>query len=952
MEVLLKKLLETEHKMIECKEKFLVKKVDLLNDSDLIVLDLMQNNILYKDISMIKGNIFPIPKENQVIFVEKMYFKINPEFELKLFFEGKIDEEGEKTKQAQNIPNKISSFSFEFKEIFKTISALTGEKFPEKDIMLFRILKISLEGIADIISLSNCDIYKLQLKEQQEKNYKPNDFLLILCFEENSNKIITNKMTMFELLNDDRLIDYLAKRSFKNLKLFQVLDNFKEEIILADDDLKMYKFSKNQNKIKNQSLDFCTTLIISNYNIIGDKIEITNNSFLYVFRKETYYVENIIINLVTGLELHILDFKENNNIFDCISSDSFGDKIISNDIEHILFFSVLSKKYEYYPLQLTLSNQKSKKEFSLSFTIYIYPGMMNKINVFINVISERTFFFEYFYYNLKDDLEEIEKTIYTHNDNYKLTIYDSFGSKNRKRICVMNVPYQEMEIEENELNSNSIQICELRKGKFQKIAGIYDIAYMIKEKERANDYFDDYYEQFGDIYDDILIHNTLNDEKIKENIKNKYIQYKTNKHESFLDTNDYQRSLTLSRFKTWFGLIICELVALADKSSKSKSNEEFEAEYDINQDIEEIVETAQSALTHLKNAKLKYIDIIRIVIFVLIRKRGKDHDSTIQLKLVSQLKETSPYLLAYNFNKSQIMNLNEFNALFQAYLQMDSYKAFNYIHSEQTHTFSLELTFMIKTQLLFTYDEFFFITKREDNNYAFIDVKTRITTINELNTLGKDYKENLVIKNLDEAKNYAFPISIDFMHEKGGHYKYSLKNHKDIVPGIYYRELKAEIEMRVLNKEENILDGESGGIIENFICKDKYILDSLITEHIFGEFLDKKYFEGKDFKLLITKVKEKLKKYLETKKKITDNKDNNKIQSDNKGFSNSDKDSIKLNSTVKRKMSCLKYDKEEIEEIKRKMMMTKREIKDLYEAAIKLGIERINKLKNKKYNKK
>ena len=308
--------------------------------------------------------------------------------------------------------------------------------------------------------------------------------------------------------------------------------------------------------------------------------------------------------------------------------------------------------------------------------------------------------------------------------------------------------------------------------------------------------------------------------------------------------------------------------------------------------------------------------------------------------------------MAYNFNKSQIMNLNEFSTLFQAYLQKDSYQAFNYIHSEQSHTFSLELPFMIKTQLLFTYDEFFFITKTEDNKYASIDVKTRITTINELNTLRIDYKENLVIKNLEDAKNYAFPISIDFMHEKGGHYKYSLKNHKDTVPVIYYRGLKAEIEVNSINKEVNILNGESGGIIENFICKDKYILDALITKHIFGEFLDKKYFEGKDFKLLINGVKEKLKKYSEKNKTIIDIKDKNKIQRDNKRFPNSDKNKKKLHPTPPRKMNCLNYDKEEIEEIKRKMMMTKSEIKETYEASIKLGKEKINRLINKKSIKK
>ena len=557
MEKLLKQLLETEDKIIECKEVFLVKNVKLLNDLDLIVLDLMQNNILYKDLSMIKGNIFPIPKENQIIFVEKMFFKVNPEFKLQLFIEGKIDEESGKSKQDQNNEEKNNSFSFEFNEIYRTISKLTGEKLPEKGIMIFRILKISQEDIADIISISNCDTYKLQLKKKQAKNYKPNDFLLLLCFGVEQNKINVNKMTMFELLNDDRLIAYLDSRSLENVKIFQVLDHSNENIILADSNLIMYKFSKNQSKIKNQSIGFCTTLIISNYKIIDDEIEITDKSFLYEFRRESYYVENIIINLVTGLELHILDYKEDNNIFDCISCAAFEDKIISNDIEYILFLSIFSKKYEYYPLQITLSNKKNKEIVSVSFTIYIYPGMMNKSNVFINAKLEKAYFFEYLYYNLKDELGEIEKTIYVNNMNYNIKIYDSFGSKNRKRICVMNIPYQDMEIEEDELNLNSIQVCELRKDKYKKIAGIYDISYNVKEKETENNYFDNYYEQFGDIYDNIRIHNTLNDKKVKENIKNKYNIYKNNKLKSFLDTNDYQKSLTLSRFKAWFGLIIC-----------------------------------------------------------------------------------------------------------------------------------------------------------------------------------------------------------------------------------------------------------------------------------------------------------------------------------------------------------------------------------------------------------
>ena len=148
------------------------------------------------------------------------------------------------------------------------------------------------------------------------------------------------------------------------------------------------------------------------------------------------------------------------------------------------------------------------------------------------------------------------------------------------------------------------------------------------------------------------------------------------------------------------------------------------------------------------------------------------------------------------------------------------------------------------------------------------------------------------------------------------------------------------------------MDGESRGIIGNFICKDKYILDALITKHIFGEFLDIKYFEEKDFKLLKNGIKEKLKKYSENNKIFIDIKDKNKIKNDDERFSNSDKNKKKLHSTPPRIRNCLNYDEKEIKEIKRKMMMTQDEIREIYEESIKLGIEKIKRLINKKSNKK
>ena len=79
-------------------------------------------------------------------------------------------------------------------------------------------------------------------------------------------------------------------------------------------------------------------------------------------------------------------------------------------------------------------------------------------------------------------MENIGKNIIIKNEqsekeNYNITNCDSFSSKNRKRINIMNIPYQENEIEEEEFKKksiNSIQICELKKKTFQELLEFWE----------------------------------------------------------------------------------------------------------------------------------------------------------------------------------------------------------------------------------------------------------------------------------------------------------------------------------------------------------------------------------------------------------------------------------------------------------------------------------------------
>ena len=148
--------------------------------------------------------------------------------------------------------------------------------------------------------------------------------------------------------------------------------------------------------------------------------------------------------------------------------------------------------------------------------------------------------------SIADDLEEIQKEIIVNDIKYNITINDNFGSKNRKRISIMNIPFQKCEFSENEMKGCSIQICELINKGFKRIIGIYNIKMEFKEIEISNDYFDKYYESFGDIYDIIKSNNSRYYNNIEEKLETKLIKYKHIMNENkinILNTNNFYESI-------------------------------------------------------------------------------------------------------------------------------------------------------------------------------------------------------------------------------------------------------------------------------------------------------------------------------------------------------------------------------------------------------------------------
>ena len=281
--------------------------------------------------------------------------------------------------------------------------------------------------------------------------------------------------------------------------------------------------------------------------------------------------------------------------------------------------------------------------------------------------------------------------------------------------------------------------------------------------------------------------------------------------------------------------------------------------------------------------------------------------------------------------------MDEFNGLFQAYLQLDSYQAFNYIHSMETHNFSLELVFILKYQLLSTYKNFFYVKLEEGDEYAFFDPNTKIVVINEYSLFGPDFKEEEIIKESKNVNDYAMPLSMNFLHENGGHYKFKIKNHNFNSSYIYFRGLKIELELANYN---SIIVGESGRIIENFICKDKNIIKILSSLIIFGEFFKIEYFNKKDFKNLIRGVIQKynsskckdnieINNVIETVNKTEKNYNNNDIFNALKNTNHFVKIGDIIINIEKFKRNALITDDEKKESFKRYSLNRKKKLNDL-----------------------
>ena len=574
-------------------------KMKILNiyeaDDDIIELTVNIDSKSFYIISIIKGEYFPTPKENDVFEPNEFCLEYDEYLFLRLFAKGKINKNDNKLfKMYENInSNKlfvnenlidyknthpIKLFGIELLNYLKGALNINGKL--KSDIFLVKDIN---ENNYYLDLFKESKKYQI-LKNETNLELNKGDFVLIDNFNEvKKNIIIFNRLTKIKKLNEELLIRFSLKlyshcEQLIIIKIISIEDNY---YIAIDHYKNIFKIFIKDN-LKKYDIKLCQILIINDFNIIEDPqsneklLKLNENSIIYISSQDIYFTnKRITLNYYSTIKVTFLDFTPNNNLYNIIEINNIKYNIIQKEMYYIIS-SFKINNLDQYAITLQLSNNNGIE--SKIYYFILYHGLLNKINAFINYSSDDTFFIEYFYYNINEKIININKNIKINEVIYKLNDFDTFQTENRQRINILNVPFTS--IEDEYFNKNlfsklrkeqrSFQICQIFSNNTNLLFGIFNIQEIFDKLIllKENSEFDNYYDSYGNIVNEIDDFNLLI-------TKYKKIFNELKKNNPYLYNNietlwNYENQITYSQYKTRLGLIICKYIFETDFIPQAK----------------------------------------------------------------------------------------------------------------------------------------------------------------------------------------------------------------------------------------------------------------------------------------------------------------------------------------------------------------------------------------------
>ena len=835
-------------------------------------------------------------------------------------------------KKDENImSNKITKYNLDSQNIISFFQklGLINQNLIKEDVFLIEEISTTVIKLKEIM---NRHSIKLDCSNLTDKDkFENNKFLYVKNFSIEDGKIILNNLSFIEKATDYQIFkildnkinklnsnSILKEEDFCELKpvdeksknelsfIFSkiVLKNKKEKYIIMLDEYHRIIRYKN-NIIDNLNLyDLiliikCTLLKARKDDLIYD-LKLKENSIFHIC-KDLILNKQITINNYTIIDIFFPDFNKSSNYVEKIILCNKEIPIVKMKQRYL--FKFINEQFNEivpFPLGIKCKNQNNIDNFKF----FITHGIINKINIFVNYKNKKKCAIDYCYYNIYADVP-FEFNIEINSTKYNIKHFNNFDSNSRISFIFLNVPQNELtkkiddkndiisaqiwyvplkdENEENKLKYYSAQILNVN----EAMPRVYQ-KYNLKEKNF--EIFNDFYFEFKSIlknykqdkskileYFDKFDSEVVKIEKDIKLLKKYYnIEYDPDSADNYV----YKIYASLSLF-----LILKEIKNRHQNKLNSAILEWNKFLINYSNLLKIINEISNKFTNHQK------IRIIDSYTHIYSKDNSVSKRNSCKFWCVNPEMETessdNSYFLALSFNKNIIYNLKENSALTIGYIQLDSYIMTNYFIKDKYKTYSLsnEPIILMKYHLLLNYENFLFIyfesLPNGTNANSLFYKPNRITFINEGHLFNMSCSEAL------SGNDFAFPIFIEFFHEKDSHSKKSLKNLRIKSPIVCY---KNDYNASIILEE-----AEDGTFLESLIGDQEFIIELKKFNNKLGELMKIEYFTDIDFHNL----HEKFNKIMKL------NKSNNLIITELNNENESDSDKTKKGNKLKSKKDLL-----------------------------------------------
>ena len=638
-----------------------------------------------------------------------------------------------------------------------------------------------------------------------------------------------------------------------------IILNENEKIIIVKDEENIFK-KEDENKFI-----FLTFLQLLNFNETQIQYKTMKTSKIH------YEQINKEINNKILIKLNILDYK-NKNIFHKIMVNC-SNQIIKDINEKIIYFSYNEPKYsqEYFPQKIELFSNN----INYKFVLLIIKGYCNEINVLLNEYGGYSY--EYYYISKKSENLPNEIIIkLNEKQNYKFNNLWAYETTKRKKITFLNIPKQEG-IENSITDKNSflkIYKCD----KLNKVEYGTFLIENIKLKEIQKVEINKSFMTFSiNLIKDVKEF-MVNTGKMFF-LSNKYL----NKHNIEFD-NELKNDYRLFYFPDdenlfdYFNRLCIWNILLRVKMNYWK----------------QLLTKYFELFGQIKNANLNYTE--KIILLITLVRLALENDIKIFAEIKFFKKEdinTDAYTKAYYFHLDLIESLTEESKLMNPFLQLNSYimdkilteKEQNIIQSQKifnirasnisedkkskeiekilnekiiiksAYTISMLPVNIIKSHLkktmipyalvygLHSKRDFFACIKKDNNIICFNEE----VIVGDINYMNNDYFSKKFYKP-DNIDDYAFIISLLFIHENSSHNKEKITNIKIDSPIIY---LDENYNSNFIIINNNTEEGEDDYFVERFIGSSEIMTRLMKVENKLGKLLKIEYFNQDSFDDLI-----------------------------------------------------------------------------------------------------